>query len=208
MLICEAPLIRGLMAGHPATGTHAGYYRHLRAGEPACEACLAATSARGNAWNKANRGRINKKRRRQYQKLRQDPNYQPRVDPKAPERRRLYYRANRERERAQFAEWRQKNKARMAAHERLRRARKRGVVTIEFTQAQLDARMRYWGERCWMCGGPGEAWDHVKPLTKGGPHMLANLRPACGTCNSGKNNRWPYPAVLQYANDRRRDDAA
>ncbi|MGX7727586.1 HNH endonuclease [Rhodococcus sp. 5G237] len=34
--------------------------------------------------------------------------------------------------------------------------------------------------------------DHVKPINKGGPHMLANLRPACGPCNSRKRDQWPF----------------
>jgi 5-methylcytosine-specific restriction endonuclease McrA len=37
------------------------------------------------------------------------------------------------------------------------------------------------------------AVDHVKPITKGGSHMPANLRPICGPCNSLKHNTWPYP---------------
>lgn len=44
----------------------------------------------------------------------------------------------------------------------------------------------YWGNRCWMCGGPYEEADHVIPLALGGPHCLANLRPACKSCNSAK----------------------
>jgi len=51
--------------------------------------------------------------------------------------------------------------------------------------------MSYWGNKCWMCEGPFEHVDHVKPLSKGGPHILANLRPACASCNASKNDRWP-----------------
>jgi len=42
-----------------------------------------------------------------------------------------------------------------------------------------------------MCGGASQLqWDHVKPLAKGGAHMLANLRLACSRCNNVKSDRW------------------
>ena len=61
-----------------------------------------------------------------------------------------------------------------------------GNVTVEL----LEAKAAYWGNHCWMCSGPIEHWDHVKPISKGGPHILANLRPACAPCNLSKSNRW------------------
>lgn len=46
---------------------------------------------------------------------------------------------------------------------------------------------------CWICGKPG-AWsvDHVKPRTKGGSQLPANIRPAHRRCNLLKSNKWPY----------------
>lgn len=76
------------------------------------------------------------------------------------------------------------------------RARKRSAVTIPFTSEQLAQRVTYYGDRCWLCGTP--EWtdiDHVKPLAKGGPHMLSNLRPACASCNGAKSDKWPLTAV-------------
>jgi 5-methylcytosine-specific restriction endonuclease McrA len=61
------------------------------------------------------------------------------------------------------------------------------------TQAQLDARIAYYGGCCWLCGCPWEAIDHVKPITKGGTNWPANLRPICNRCNSKKGKKWPYP---------------
>jgi 5-methylcytosine-specific restriction endonuclease McrA len=37
---------------------------------------------------------------------------------------------------------------------------------------------------CSLCGVPAEAWDHVVPILIGGPHIDANLRPICQSCNS------------------------
>lgn len=75
------------------------------------------------------------------------------------------------------------------AHTRLRRARI-GATAIRFTADQRAAKIAYWGGKCWMCGSPATSIDHIKPLIAGGPHILANLRPACRSCNSSKGGRW------------------
>ena len=41
-----------------------------------------------------------------------------------------------------------------------------------------------WGHVCWRCGVYAGTVDHVVPVILGGGHDLANLRPACGRCNS------------------------
>lgn len=76
---------------------------------------------------------------------------------------------------------------------RRRHARKKQTAVARITPAQIAAKCAYWGNRCWICGGPQEAIDHVKPLNKGGAHVLANLRPICRACNTRKRDRWPYP---------------
>jgi 5-methylcytosine-specific restriction endonuclease McrA len=38
--------------------------------------------------------------------------------------------------------------------------------------------------RCYRCGGYATTADHIRPLSAGGSHDLANLRPACRRCNS------------------------
>lgn len=120
--------------------------------------------------------------------------------------RRKHYRANREKSIRRVAEYRKLHAEAVREYSRAylkatgkgreycqnRRAAKQRVTRIKFTTAQLQAKVQYWGEKCWMCGGPFEAIDHVKPLTKGGPHCLANIRPACKSCNSKKRNKWPF----------------
>jgi 5-methylcytosine-specific restriction endonuclease McrA len=54
---------------------------------------------------------------------------------------------------------------------------------------KINARVVYWGNRCWLCGGEYESIDHVIPLSKGGKHLPANLRPACLRCNNKKGNK-------------------
>jgi 5-methylcytosine-specific restriction endonuclease McrA len=53
---------------------------------------------------------------------------------------------------------------------------------------KLRARFSVFGDRCAYCRavGPLHA-DHVIPLSRGGPHIVANIRPACRTCNCSKN---------------------
>lgn len=77
---------------------------------------------------------------------------------------------------------------RALVNQRNKRIRER---RIPFTPEQLQQRLAYFGNRCWICSRPGEHADHVKPIRKGGWHMLGNIRPACATCNRRKNQTWP-----------------
>lgn len=83
------------------------------------------------------------------------------------------------------------HKAKYFERARKRRALKRAATIVPFTLAELDARMSVFGHRCAYCGGPFEHVDHVKPLSKGGPHCLANLRPSCKRCNLQKFAKHP-----------------
>jgi 5-methylcytosine-specific restriction endonuclease McrA len=75
-----------------------------------------------------------------------------------------------------------------------RRARIAKVQTIPFTAEQLTQKFAYWSHRCWICGNPGNNIDHVKPINKGGGHILCNLRPICQPCNNMKRDKWPVPS--------------
>lgn len=106
------------------------------------------------------------------------------------------YHNNRESRLAASVAWRIQNPERAAQIARVsaakRYARKLNAPTIPFTPDQLAQRWHYYGNKCWVCGEEATATDHVKPLSKGGAHMLSNLRPICKPCNSSKNNKWPY----------------
>lgn len=92
-------------------------------------------------------------------------------------------------------------KARYRDVDRARRARReaavRSAATAEFTAEDLMFRLSMFAG-CWICGcdlSGGLHIDHVKPLSKGGAHMLSNLRPACPECNIRKGATWPFRAL-------------
>lgn len=127
-------------------------------------------AAAKKAWADANRERINAQRRRIYAAT-------------DPEKRREKW----QRDRMQNPE---------ASRERVRRRRalKRTQAVGMITVALLRAKWEFWGGRCWLCGDEACEIDHVKPLARGGAHVLANLRPACRACNLSKGDRWPLAA--------------
>lgn len=86
--------------------------------------------------------------------------------------------------------WQSANLQSRVQTEARRRARKASSTSIRVSTEAVAERMAYFGNKCWMCGGAFECIDHVKPLAKGGPHILANLRPACTACNSSKSDKW------------------
>ena len=88
--------------------------------------------------------------------------------------------------------YRKANPEKVAEWSARHRGRKLAATVALITQEQLDAKLAYWGGKCWMCSGVPTTWDHVKPLAKGGAHILANLRPACHSCNCSKKATWPY----------------
>jgi 5-methylcytosine-specific restriction endonuclease McrA len=172
---CAAPITRGAKKGQPATGTIAGWQRHYRHGEPACLPCRAARRAYANA---------NREQIAAYQRRWREAN-----PGKDAEYGRRWRQANPETQRTKDRRWRQANPEKKAEKDRRHRARKAAALTIPFIPEQLAGRMAYWGNCCWMCGGLFEEVDHVIPLALGGPHVLANLRPACKSCNASKGPR-------------------
>jgi hypothetical protein len=59
----------------------------------------------------------------------------------------------------------------------------------DFTAAEWEALKRLHANTCAYCGSEGALTrDHVKPLAKGGSNTLANIVPACLSCNSAKRD--------------------
>lgn len=85
--------------------------------------------------------------------------------------------------------WAENNRDRRNESQQRRRARIVGSMVVKVTPSMLKDRLWVFDNRCAYCDGPFQHWDHVKPLILGGPHILANLRPACGKCNDSKGHK-------------------
>jgi hypothetical protein len=94
------------------------------------------------------------------------------------------------------ARWHRANIAKVLEKNRRRHARKKAATVVPHTVEQLAQRMAYYGNRCYLnldgCAGHFEHIEHVKPISKGGAHMLCNLRPSCANCNLRKSAKWPF----------------
>ena len=110
------------------------------------------------------------------------------------ERMRARREANPESHRERARLYYESNKSIYLEAARRRKKRMREAKVVDFSAAQLEARLSMFAG-CWMCGTSAEEMhiDHVEPIVKGGPHMLSNLRPACAPCNLRKGAKWPYP---------------
>lgn len=98
---------------------------------------------------------------------------------------------NREKRRKRVREYRKGNLERHAETQRRRRELAASTMVAEFTYEQLQQRLSMYSG-CWVCGNEATEVDHVKPLSKGGWHILANLRPICKPCNGKKWAKWPW----------------
>lgn len=163
--------------------------------------------ARARAYREANRDIVNATASRYYHRNLDTVREKARIARRADRARQTE--ADKARMREYLRVWteanrayvREKARAWRAAHpevglekSRRRYARKRAATIVPFTLAQLEQRMSMF-PGCWMCGGPKEEVDHVKPLAKGGAHTLSNLRPACRNHNARKNRSWPFPTT-------------
>ena len=97
---------------------------------------------------------------------------------------------------AQIAKrWKTRHPERNSFNSRQYERRKRNA-TGTCTEAQLQARIDFYGRRCYLCGCDWDALpkqdqtiDHVIPISKGGTNWPVNLRPACRTCNTQKRDK-------------------
>lgn len=64
--------------------------------------------------------------------------------------------------------------------------RKRNTV---YTPEALEYMPIILGDPCVYCGATATTVDHIIPVSKGGSSDWDNLAPACGSCNSRKNDR-------------------
>lgn len=119
------------------------------------------------------------------------------------ERRARYNAANAEHRREYFAKYRRENPDVFKMHNLRRKVRERGTFVVDVSDSDKADKLAAFGGLCVYCGGNlssrGVHWDHWKPLSKGGLHMLSNLYPACPPCNLSKSAKWPYRPPKNYS---------
>ena len=109
-----------------------------------------------------------------------------------------YYAAHPEEVRARDAAWKAAHPDECRAHGAARRARKHNAPVNDFTAAQWREVQEIFDHRCAYCGRRAKGHltqDHIEPLSKGGSHTLANIVPACRSCNSRKHTGPPLVPV-------------
>lgn len=87
--------------------------------------------------------------------------------------------------------WEQENKANIKIWDNTKRA-KRFAATKDFdpiTPEQWEEKIKMFKGCCAYCNKKTKApeMEHVIPLSKGGPHTIENIVPACKSCNCKKH---------------------
>ena len=181
LLLCETPAKHGPLAGLNVRGTISGALRHQRANEPKCDDCRLVYNEMKRKRRAANpekdRKRVREYWRKNPDKRRENVN---RFREKNPEAWKRINDASRKR-----------NVETIRLRVKARKERLKDATPYKVSPQSIVARIEYWGRKCWMCGGPYEHIDHVKPIAAGGLHIPANLRPSCAPCNLAKRDKWP-----------------
>lgn len=94
--------------------------------------------------------------------------------------------------RRKAVEWQKANPT--SVRERSRRFRERNPGYDAVRKYAPDPETREWldviaADPCAYCGGPSQAVDHIKPVSRGGANHWTNFTPSCRSCNSSKRDR-------------------
>jgi 5-methylcytosine-specific restriction endonuclease McrA len=147
-------------------------------------------NAVSKAWRERNKEKMAEIKRVSKEKHPEtELNYRKRNKDRLNEKAREWALKNPEKRKETFRAYRKRNPNKVLDSSSLRRARINKGKIIRFTAKQLKERLSVYGGKCWMCGSKADQIDHVLPLAKGGPHILSNLRPACGPCNRKKSDK-------------------
>jgi len=163
--------------------------------EPRCRDCV----------NQASRERYRKDPKK---RLAQTRKYHLEHREWSKERLRAHHEANsvaryeRQKERLKDPKRRDKSRESARRSEARRRAVKKSGIADFISMQEITSLIEDFNNSCYICttefGASIELQiDHYMPISKGGLHTLANLKPACSDCNRRKNAIWPItPEIL------------
>ena len=141
-------------------------------------------------WSKDNPDKIKAIRQREYQKNK--------IRYRTANKLWLSNSDNKEKNDKYRQEWLSNNKVKLSSYRAnysALQAQAHGVCN----STQLNARIEYYGNACWVCGKSYEAIDHLIPLSRGGTNWPANLAPICKSHNSSKGAKTPIE-FIEYLN--------
>jgi hypothetical protein len=73
-----------------------------------------------------------------------------------------------------------------------KKARNRGNHTVRLCPGDIDVRFAEFDNQCAFCSSSDRLIvEHFIPRSKGGPHAIGNILPACHSCNTSKFNHDP-----------------
>lgn len=107
---------------------------------------------------------------------------------KVKDKSRRSYEKHAEKRKQYSKKYRREHQEQMTEHGRVYRKRKYMASRNDLTVAQWLEIKKIYGYRCAYCHQKTQklTMDHITPLSKGGDHTLANIVPACHSCNSHK----------------------
>jgi len=108
-----------------------------------------------------------------------------------------YYAAHRMAMRQKHADWYAQHPEWIQEKTERRRTARTEAPLNDLTAAQWEEIKNAYDHRCVYCGRKMKrlTQDHITPLSKGGSHTLANVVPACQSCNSKKHAKAPLVPV-------------
>jgi len=145
-----------------------------------CKECRTIIHA---AWQKNNKNQVNSQHRDHYK------------TPQQQAKKRAYNLEHREQKRKNEASYRERNRQRYrllkSNNNAKRRAIKQAVEAEHVDREKVYARDN---GRCYIClqyvSYAEFQLDHIRPITKDGPHTYDNVAVTCRSCNAKKGNRF------------------
>jgi len=114
---------------------------------------------------------------------------------------REYKAAHPEKTKAVVKKWRTEHRDKVREHDHRYRANRANARVSDFTARQWRWLKEQYDNRCAYCGIHSDRLeaDHIIPLSRGGLNTIANIVPACKSCNARKKDRLIEEIGMHFA---------